>query len=343
MLHAFIDPPKTRSSVSWTLIAGLILAIGVLDYLSGTDASLAIFYLVPVLLITGWRGARSGVTVAAACTVTRIASDGLAMPRGESLWNLYWNALASFAIAGLVIWLLDALLTLHRELERKIAARTAELEQSVAERGRLEREVLEASARERTAFGQELHDDIGQHLVATALAVQALAQRLTGPLATEAQAVVDWTEQAVAKTRRLAQGLLLAEINPGRLVHELEELASVARQAHIVLNVEHDGKPIDATALECAHLFRIAQEAVSNAIRHAQATSIKISVAERDGMFYLGIDDDGIGIQRQRRSSGMGLQIMTHRARLIGAQVSVEPRRPAGTRVACTLPHRIPP
>jgi signal transduction histidine kinase len=241
-------------------------------------------------------------------------------------------------IALLIIWLLDALLILHRDLESKIVERTAQLEHAVAEQARLERELLEAGARERISFGRELHDEIGQHLVATALAVQALALRLTGPLATEATAIVDWTEQAVAKTRSLARGLLLAEIAPQRLIPELEELASVARHARIALEVEHDDAPIDLRALDCAQIFRIAQEAVSNAVRHAQATRITISVARRAGAFSVTIEDDGIGIPDERTGGGMGLQIMTQRARLIGARVLVEKRESKGTRVTCTLP-----
>lgn len=337
MLRAFIVP-RTNPRRGWGILCAMILAIGVSDYLSGTDASLAIFYLVPVLLATGWHGARAGISVAAVCTVTRMISDWLVVYPAPPGVSLFWNAFASFLIALVVVWLLDALLNLHRALESKITERTAELEHAVAERARLERELLETSARERSAFGRELHDEVGQHLVATALAVQALAQRLTGPLATEAIAIVEWTEQAVAKTRNLARGLLLAEISPDRLIAELEELSLVARHAGLKFEFVHDGAPVGANRLECAQLFRIAQEALSNAVRHAHATRLKISVAHQAGIFYLAIEDDGIGIPRAQPATGMGLHIMMQRARSIGAQLTVELRQPRGTRVTCALP-----
>src|SRR5438270_517354 len=84
---------------------------------------------------------------------------------------------------------------------------------------------LDVSMRERSAFGRELHDELGQHLVATALAAQVLAQKLNdAPAAADARAIVRWIEEAIAKTRNLARGLLLAQIEPDRLLQELEEL-----------------------------------------------------------------------------------------------------------------------
>lgn len=338
MVRIFIAPPAASPLVVWVIIAGLILVIGTSDYLSGTDASLAVFYLLPIMLITGWRGAQSGTAVAAVCSLTRFISDALATYPSPPHLSLFWNALSSFIIAVLVVWLLDALLNLHRNLESNIDQRTAELQEAVAVRARLERELLDAGSRERSAFGRELHDEIGQHLVATAFAVQALAQRLTGPLATEALAIVDWAEQAVAKTRKLARGLLLAEILPERLVDELEELSTAVSHGGAALRVYHDGAPVKATALECAQLFRIAQEAVNNATRHANAKKIAVSVATISDSIHLAIEDDGVGIAPQRNGTGMGLQIMTQRARMMGGELTVQKRSPRGTRVACVLP-----
>jgi signal transduction histidine kinase len=337
MLRAFIDPPATGATGGWSIIVAIIVVIGFLDYISGTDASLAILYLVPVMLVTGWKGAGAGVAVAVVCTITRIVSDAFVTFPDAPALSLFWNALASFVIALIVVWLFHALLTLHRDLEGKILERTAQLEQSMTERARLERELLEASSRERSNFGRELHDEIGQHLVATALAVQALAQRLTGPLATDALAIVDWTEEAVAKTRNLARGLLLAEISPHRLIGELEELSVIARHARTAFALQHDGAPIHASRVECAQLYRIAQEAVTNAIRHASATRITLSVTQQHGAVTLTVEDDGRGISREQPNRGMGMQIMSQRARLIGAKLTIEPGPTKGTRVTCTL------
>jgi signal transduction histidine kinase len=215
------------------------------------------------------------------------------------------------------------------------------LRESAADRERLEMEILDVAARERSAFGRELHDELAQHFVATALAAQALAEKLAGREGTsEARAIVHWIEEGIAKTRKLARGLLLARIEPARFPQELAELAIAASRGSVQCRLQHEGPEIDADASRCAQLFRIAQEAVGNALRHARPRTIQITLASDEKALCLTVEDDGCGLpENPATGEGLGLRIMQHRARIIGATLSVSSAPGDGTRVVCRLPH----
>ncbi|MCX6956709.1 MAG: sensor histidine kinase, partial [Verrucomicrobia bacterium] len=329
---------------AWSVVAGLVALIGLLDYASGINVSLAVLYLVPVSLATGWLGLYPGLMLALVCTLVRVGSDSLiVLPHALPL-HTWWNAAATLAIMLWAVWLLHALLSLHRNLAGEVAKRTTELEESIAERQRLERQILDVSDRERNAFGRELHDELGQHFVATALATQVLAQTLGDkPGAAEARSIAGWIEEGIAKTRKLARGLLLAQIEPERLPQELEELARGVSRAGLRGRMVFRGTPIAATAADCAQLFRIAQEAVSNVLHHANATTVQILLVSDADALCLSVVDDGQGIPEPPTGGrGLGLRIMEHRARLIGASFSLVSEPDAGTTLTCRLPGLAP-
>ena len=326
------------------VIVLLVCGIGFVDYHSGIEISLAILYLIPVLLATGWFGAVAGMSTSIGCAVMRVLSDTLIVyPVPLPLYPL-WNALASLVISLFVVWLLHSLLTLQRQLEGEVEERTSQLRESVADRRRLERAVLDISARERNAFGRELHDELGQHFVATALAAQVLAQSLDEAHgADKARAIVRWIEEGIAKTRKLARGLLLSHIAPDRLPQELEELAVGASQGGIRCQAHFSGPSIQADPGDCAQLFRIAQEAVSNSLRHSRASLIDILLMSDDQALCVVVEDNGCGLPASREAGeGVGLRIMEHRAKLIGASFSLVSVPGEGTKVICRLP-RTPP
>ena len=343
LLHAFVRPPATAPANAWAIVATLALAIGVSDYFSGGEVSFSIFYLVPISLATAWRGPSAGVVTAMGTTIVRILGDWLSVyPRPLPLHTV-WNVSAALVIFLFVVWLLHSLITLHRRLEGKVAAQSSALIESAADRQRLELEVLDISTRERSAFGRELHDELGQHLVATAMAAQVLAQKLDDAArASEARAIVQWIEEGIAKTRKLARGLLLARIEPDRLPQELEELAVASSRGGVPCRIVSDGPALDADPTECAQLFRIAQEAVGNALRHAQPHAIEIILGADEDNITLAVEDDGAGFHPgQASNAGMGLRIMDHRATLIGASFSIISSPGEGTRILCRLPKRV--
>jgi len=177
-----------------------------------------------------------------------------------------WNMLIVLSMFLLMAWVLNALITLQRELEERVRTRTEALRQAVATRERLQREILELSVRERSSIGRDLHDGLGQHLTATAYAAQVLAQQLAArsdQSASSARTIVGLVEEGIAQTRQLSRGLLLAAIEPERLSEELEEMAAGVRRHYGVacLCETRDG-PHAADAAAASHLYRIAQEAV---------------------------------------------------------------------------------
>jgi signal transduction histidine kinase len=334
-------PSRARA---WALCLLLGLAIRVPDYVIGIEVSLSIFYLVPVLLATSWLGPTEGIIISVVTTVVRIVSDVLTVRPYPLPLHTWWNAAGGLLIFCFVVWVFTALLRLHRHLEAEVENRTTELLASIADRDRLQHELLGVGARERSAIGRELHDDLGQHLVATAMAAKVLARRLEPRPAEDAVAVVGWIEQAIAKSRKIARGLLLSHIEPSRFMEELEELATGSARGTIECRVIHQGSPVRATGEQCAQLFRIAQEALGNALRHARPRRVQITVASDEQALCLVVEDDGGGLPVSPTSAatGMGLRIMEHRARFIGASFSVVSTPAEGTKVICRLAQPAP-
>jgi signal transduction histidine kinase len=340
MLGMFVRPPARSQAMTWTILSSLVLLVGFLDYITGSVYSLSILYLLPVSLGTLWHGGRVGSVIAVACFLSRAAGDAVTHD-GMLPTNVIFNFSGMLVIHLFLVWLIQSLVWLHRQLEGKIEIQSGELRESAEDRRRLEMEILDVAARERSAFGRELHDEIGQHFVATALAAQALAEKLgSREGASDARAIVRWIEDGVAKSRKLARGLLLSRIEPERFPQELEELAIAASRGQVQCRLKQEGREIEVDASRCAQLFRIAQEAIANALRHAQPHAIQIILANDERALSLTIEDDGCGFpEGGQASEGLGIRIMHHRARFIGASLAVRSTSGKGTRIICRLPH----
>src|SRR5215475_6983320 len=213
----------------------------------------------------------------------------------------------------------------------------------VTERRQLERELIEISERERQRIGYDLHDTLGQHLAGIAFLSKVLEQQLTAHHATEApQAaqIVAFVNQAMEQARTLAGGLAPVTLETYGLVFALQELAtSVEALFHCACKFSsHQAIHITDHAV-AIHLYRIVQEAVNNAIQHGQAQQITITLSmRREGGMTLMVQDNGVGFPTNvAERHGMGLRIMHHRARMIGAILEVQRRARGGICVICTL------
>ena len=213
----------------------------------------------------------------------------------------------------------------------------------VTRRKRLEREVLDVCEREQRRMGQDLHDGLGQLLTGIGLMSQALQQRLTEPdtrAARDAGEVTALIQQAVAQARDLARGLRPVSLESDALERSLEELALFEQKVTgINCDVRVDQPievPNDAVA---THLYRIAQEALNNAAKHARPSRVVIRLRRTGNGLSLTVEDDGVGINPSSAGgTGMGLQIMRYRARMIGATLDVGRGPGGGTVVACMVP-----
>lgn len=320
-----------------------ILAIGWVDANTGTRMSFIVFYLVPVSLATVWLGRAGGVYAALASVVMRFVADSADDEATLHEAWLWWNSFGSLFVYLAHIWVLDSLVQLHRQLEERVRERSSALEREVGKRQEIQRELLELSGRERSAMGRELHDQLGQHLVGTAMAAQVLAENLHGlgqQGAREARQIADLVEQGIAQTRQLAQGLLLSHIEPGRLRFELEELCATLRQQYprVECLCRIDEQAVVPDGHAAAQIYRLAQEALRNAFRHSQGQRVWLHFTKRAQGVLLLIEDDGRGLPAERSGSGMGLRIMQHRAEHIGARLELTARPGGGTRVACVVP-----
>jgi signal transduction histidine kinase len=238
---------------------------------------------------------------------------------------------------------LSKLETLVRELDRRVQERTAALERETAERRRLDQEVARVADRERRRLGHDLHDTLGQHLTGTALAAQVLKEKLaarSAPETGEAEKVVRCVEEGIDLTRNLARGFFSPELEAEGLVGALQTLAENVKERFGIncVLVGDELIPIhDSTVAN--QLYQIAQEAVTNSVKHAAARQIDIRLAMDGPELCLSIIDDGIGFPDRPRSQGLGLHLMRHGAALSGGTFDVRRNGKHGTIATCRVKH----
>ena len=216
--------------------------------------------------------------------------------------------------------------------------------QDVSERKQLERAILEAVNHEQYRIGNDLHDGLGQELTGIALMLRSVAGRLTteyAPILPEIEGITQLVNNAIENTRALARGLSPVNLERGGLQDALEGLAMHAMELYGVrVAFTHRIKGARPLSAELAnHLYRIAQEAVRNAVRHGKARSIRLHLSSVRAKVRLAITDDGIGLPSEAMdATGMGLKIMRYRARMLGGEVHFERGESGGTRVVCECP-----
>jgi len=226
---------------------------------------------------------------------------------------------------------------LNSNLESEVEKRTAELREEIARRTELEHEVAHIVEEERRRIGQELHDNLGQRMTGLSLLAEALATRLKAiapELLDQANAVERTAGEAVLETRRLAHGLMPVVPGAKGLRAALSELAeSVSLDGKLRCSLSADASIEVEDEYTATHLFRIAQESVSNLIRHGHATEAVIRLGRADGKTTLSITDNGVGFSHREgeRSEGRGLRIMAYRASLIGYDFAIESVPGSGT------------
>ncbi len=215
----------------------------------------------------------------------------------------------------------------------------------ITERKTLQREVLAIAEQEQRRIGQDLHDGIGQELTGLALMTQSLAGTLAKKAAPEAEAaakIVDGLEQALQHVRTTSRGLVPVEVGAEGLMIALAQLSRGTSELRDITCSFHCTEPVCILDNQTAtHLYRLTQEAVTNALMHGPARHIEIRLAAEGDLVTLHIVDDGKGIQPSRAdTAGAGLRIMRYRADLIGAKLTIGPAQPCGTQVTCVLDHR---
>jgi len=203
--------------------------------------------------------------------------------------------------------------------------------------------LLESSDRERRGFAQELHDGLGQQLGGVAYLSNVLREKLAernAPEAADATRIFGLVREAIEQTRRVSRGLSPIRPEPEGLTIALGELAGQTAGLFRVRCRFQCPKPVSiGDTILAGHLYRFAQEAVNNALKHAEARRITIRLRRDQERVTLVVADNGKGIgQLSPTRQGLGLRIMQYRAGLIRGTVNLQPRRGGGTEVICSAP-----
>jgi two-component system sensor kinase FixL len=213
----------------------------------------------------------------------------------------------------------------------------------LTERKALEDKILHISEEEQARIGQDIHDDLCQQLAAIGCLVKVAQKNLIKsgcPEAAGLEEIVKLVSKANTRARETARGLMPVVIDSGGLMAALEELAdNTARAYEIKCDFRYDN-PVQVNDNKTSvQLFRIAQEAVSNAVKHSQARRVDVHLARQSGNIVLIVRDDGVGIpDKPAKGTGMGLLTMNHRAQMMGGTIHVSPRPTGGTQVTCSVP-----
>lgn len=259
---------------------GIVAVVGFVDYLTGFETSFSIFYLLPIGLAAWFIARAYAVFVSILSVAVSLAGD---LARGAHFSSPFvpaWNAMILLTFYLVVVWLMTILRSFQRGLEERVQQRTAALQAEIAERESLARELLAISEREQRRIGHDLHDSICQHLTATALAGQVLEEKLAAdhlPQSADARKVVEFVREGINLSRKLARGLHPPPMEAAGLMDALEEAAATTSELFKVsCRLEGDTPVFIHDAAAAGHLYRIAQEAVGNAITHGKAGNISI-------------------------------------------------------------------
>lgn len=236
----------------------------------------------------------------------------------------------------------------HDELETRVEERTrdlmrvnGELETEIEHRLAAEKEILQISNREQRRLGEDLHDGLCQTLVG----LRYLTQDLRDRAAADGLA---WTEEVGALDKGLgdalhqadgvAHGLYPVELETGGLVPALQSMADkIAVIYRVRCRLRCDASPTALEGSTAHHMYRIAQEAIVNAIKRGKSKRISLRLQRRRERVQLSVTDDGIGLSQQSRARGLGLKMMEYRARMIHAAFRIRSRAKGVTRVTCSL------
>jgi signal transduction histidine kinase len=334
---------KPRTKIAGVLVSFVLLAaVGYADYVTGYRLTFLVFYLLPILFGLRRVGQGFAFAMAVISAVVWLFANIAAGERYSDFLTPIWNTAIRLSVFLMVIILFSA----RDNLRKLVDQRTEKLREEILERSRLEKELLEIAESEQRRIGHDLHDSLGQHLTATALAGKVLAKKLANKSLVEpamADRVVTMVEEAIELTRNLARTLHPIELGADGLENALQNLAAnISRAFNVSCRFQQSETIVLNDPTAGVHLYRIAQEAASNAIRHGRARNILISLNATSESIMLAVTDDGIGLPTDARAKkGMGLRIMHYRADLIGAAFDIQNLPAGGARAVCVLNTRL--
>lgn len=244
---------------------------------------------------------------------------------------------------GTIRWVRDRAFPVKDESGK--VYRIAGIAEDITELKRAENLILDISGREQRRIGQDMHDGVCQSLTGIKFMSKVLEEKLSSrgmAEANDASEIGKLVSQALTQADVAAKGLCPVELEANGLLPALQQLAAGFVRVHNIHCQVRASEPVEVADQAIAlHAFRIAQEALSNAVKHGQAANITIGVTRTDDRIILTIEDDGIGLNRVAKRKGMGMHIMRFRARKMGASLAWHRRPEGGTVVTCTFQNAV--
>lgn len=311
-----------------------VLSIGYADYVTTWQWTMSVFYAIPIMIGVWCGPRRSGAILAILSAVAWYVANMNQHPllsERAYLWAGF-NRLAYFlfvAIGG------AAMKTQRDEIRARMEAMT---------RARaLEQEIVRVSEREQMRIGQDLHDGLCQDLAAIDCATACLKSDLQDravPEAAAAENIQKLLQDAIVEARNLARGISPVHMDAENLPAALEDLVTSANRTNqAVITFAVNGKITIGDTQTAIHLYRIAQEALRNAIRHSGASRVSVELNEEGERYTLAVWDNGRGFKGSPGpTTSMGLGTIRYRARLLGASCEIDSKPGSGTVVRCSLP-----
>jgi signal transduction histidine kinase len=280
--------------------------------------------------------------------LSRLPAGTVVLHRPQPIWRSYRRELTALLATLLSLSVLVLILLGQRRHLLKtrglLREEHQELKRSQAELRRLAEMLLQADEDEKGRLARELHDDVSQRLAALALGMEQLDKALGGDLKEARAAIADQRRALVALGRDLhdlSRQLHPAILDDLGLVRALQSACdSLARQACIRIHFYHDNVPEKLPAKVALCIYRVAQEALANTVKHARADEVRVFLAGRAEGLELVVEDEGVGFdtEAERAGSGIGLAVMQERVRLAHGSVSIFSQLGEGTSIRVLVP-----
>ncbi len=309
--------------------------VGWIDYVTTWEINLSLIYAF-IVALGGWLGGRrAGLIMAFTNTTISVIANAASQPY-QTTFGYAWSN-----VSRLVFMIFIAI---GASVIRRRRDEDAERIQMLEEMRQLEMEIVSASEHEQQRIGQDLHDGLCQQLAAIGCAVRALSDDLQAgqrPEASDAAKIEEALQQTVKEARSMARGIFPVHVDSSGLSAALEEMAQMTqRLTGVPIHVTDSAEVQIADPEVSMHLYRIAQEAVANSVRHSGAREVVLSLLSDGSQIELRVDDNGCGLSKTatNKPPGMGLRTMRYRAHALGAELNIEPRAGGGTSMCCRVP-----
>jgi signal transduction histidine kinase len=325
---------QTKSSLlALTFIC--VLVIGFFDYITGYEISFFLFYAGPILFAVWYLDRNSTVLIVLVSAIVWWWADWKAGHPYFASWVQIWETTVRLVFFSFVAVGGSAIKSRRDSMEAWLA--------DMRRLRELERDIVGASEREQQRIGADLHDGLCQYLAGLTCVTGSLRDDLSERYQPEAETAAELHEllkDAIVQARNIARGIAPVHMDEAGLASALEDLAVNTRRLHeIECDFHPEGEVLINHREMSVHLYRIAQEAISNAVRHGIAAKVSIALAIREGHVILSIEDNGIGIGPvESPSTGMGLRSMRYRAGVLDGTIEISALPEGGTRVRCRAP-----